>query len=436
MATPIEMPKLGNTVEECLLSRWFKQSGDTVTEGDILAEIETDKATFELAATAGGTLLEVFFEEGDLVPVYANVCVVGKEGESFEEFRPKMDTAIPEVQTPTVAKPIKQNERESEDSGSVLLPVAGDSIDALLSPRARRFAEEHKFFPPGFRGSGPGGRIIEEDLKRLYYELPRSSSLVKKMVGDGYEIRGAGGGINRAVLSSDLADPPEKMSVVRNRIAQRMWDSLATTAQYTMNASADATGLLSLRNRIKAREEKEDISAIGINEIVVFCAVRALLAVPEINAEFVDGRIYRHSRIHVGFACDTPKGLLVPVIRDSQTLALPELASRIQSLTKQAVEGTLSPDDLSGATFTISNLGTYGIESFSPILNPPQVAILGVNTIHLKPVRRNNKIEFSEHIGLSLTCDHQVIDGVPGAKFLKAIKEQIEKIEEASRLDI
>ncbi len=435
MATPIEMPKLGNTVEECLLSRWFKQTGDTVAEGDILAEIETDKATFELTAAVGGTLLGVFFEDGDLVPVYANVCVVGKEGESIEEFRPKMDAVAPEIQTPIAAGPIKQRERESAASRSISLSVADDSIQAPLSPRARRFAEEHKFIPEGFRGSGPGGRIIEEDLKRLYYETPRGSSLVKKMVGDGYEIRLAGGS-NRAVLSDDLTDPPAKMSAVRNRIAQRMWDSLATTAQYTMNASADATGILSLRNRIKAREEQEEFSAININEIIVFCTVKALLAVPEINAEFVDGKIYRHSSIHIGFACDTPKGLLVPVIRDSQTLALQELSSKIKSLTKQAVEGTISPDDLSGGTFTVSNLGTYGIESFSPILNPPQVAILGVNTIDLKPVRRNNKIEFVEHIGLSLTCDHQVIDGVPGARFLEAVKEQIENIDKASGLNI
>ena len=277
---------------------------------------------------------------------------------------------------------------------------------------------------------------MEEDLKRFYFESPRSSSLAKKMVGDGYEIRGPGSGSNRAVLSDDLSDPPAKMSAVRNRIAQRMWNSLATTAQYTMNSSADATGLLSLRNRFKAREEQEEFSAISINELIVFCTVKALLAVPEINAEFVDGKIYRHSSIHIGFACDTPKGLLVPVIRDSQTLTLPELSSKVKALTQQAAEGSISPDDLTGGTFTISNLGTFGIESFSPILNPPQVAILGVNAIDLKPVRRNNKIEFVEHIGLSLTCDHQVIDGVPGARFLKAVKEQIENVEEVAGLDV
>jgi pyruvate dehydrogenase E2 component (dihydrolipoamide acetyltransferase) len=436
MATPIEMPKLGNTVEECLLSRWYKQSGDAIAEGDILAEIETDKATFELISPVSGTLLEIFFLDGDLVPVFANVCVVGRKGESTEEFKPRIDAVTPEMLKPDTVSPVQQSGPESVPSRTAALSAASGPTQASLSPRARRFAEEHHFHPTGFRGTGPSGRILEEDLKRLYYELPRNSSLANKMIADGYEIRGAVGSSHRAVLSNDLTALPTKMSAARNKIAQRMWDSLATTAQYTMNASADATGLISLRNRIKTREQQSGSHSININEIVVFCTVKALMAVPEINAEFVDGRIYRHSNIHIGFACDTPKGLLVPVIRNSQTLTLPELSSRIKSLTKQAVDGGISPDDLSGGTFTVSNLGSYGIESFSPILNPPQVAILGVNAIDLKPVRRNERVEFIEHIGLSLTCDHQVIDGAQGARFLKAVKEQIENIEKVADLDI
>jgi len=203
-----------------------------------------------------------------------------------------------------------------------------------------------------------------------------------------------------------------------------------------MNASAAAKGLLSLRSRVKAREQHDGFPSININEMVMFCAVKALAALPEINMEFINGKIYKHSSIHIGFACDTPKGLLVPVIHDSQTLTLPELALKIKTLATQAIEGTIAPDDLSGGTFTVSNLGVYGVESFTPILNPPQVALLGVNTIELKPVRRDGAVEFVEHIGLSLTCDHQVIDGVQGAKFLKVVKENIENIENIVGLDI
>jgi pyruvate dehydrogenase E2 component (dihydrolipoamide acetyltransferase) len=332
MATPIEMPKLGNTVNECLIARWCKRSGDTVAEGELLAEIETDKATFELTAPVSGTLLGTFFDEGDLVPFFANICVLGKPGESIDEFLPQKATILPPAGGPT--------------------------------------------------------------------------------------------------------PPPIKVSTVRERIGRRMRYSLSTTAQYTLNASAAATGLLALRARIKARTQRDAYPSININEMVMYCAVKALEAVPEINVAFVGGKIYQPTGIHIAFACDTPKGLLAPVIRDSQKLTIAELALKIKALTKQAVEGSIALESLSGGTFTVSNLGSFGVESFSPILNPPQVAILGVNSIQLKPVRRDRTVDFIEHIGLSLTCDHQVIDGAPGARFLKIIKGKIESIQEIAEIDI
>jgi pyruvate dehydrogenase E2 component (dihydrolipoamide acetyltransferase) len=194
--------------------------------------------------------------------------------------------------------------------------------------------------------------------------------------------------------------------------------------------------LLSLRRRIKIRAQQKNLPSININEMVMFCAVQALFVMPEINVEFIDGKIYQHLDTNIGFACDTPRGLLVPVIHESQKLTLPGLALKIKSLTQQAQEGNITIDDLSGGTFTVSNLGTYGIESFSPILNPPQVAILGVNTIELRPVRQTGGVEYIDYIGLSLTCDHQVIDGALGARFLRIVREQIEAIETISGLEL
>ena len=422
MATPIEMPKLGNTVEECLITRWCKQSGDTVAEGDIIAEIETDKATFELTTPVSGTLLGVFFKDGDLVPVHTNVCVIGDPGESIEPFKPHIPIGTPKAKKRTTTGSVNRNMTKTA-------PEAGFLDRSPLSPRARRFAEEHNFYPAHITGSGPGGRILEEDLKRLYYKSPRNSTLAEKMMEEGYEFRSIRSETGNIVLSSNLSSPPVRISTIREKIGRRMRHSLASTAQYTMNASAVATGLLSLRDRIKAANPDNDSSAININDMVMFCVIKALEAAPEINVEFLDGKIYQHSGIHIGFACDTPKGLLVPVIRDSQNLTLPQLAEKIRILSRQAIEGTIAPDDLSGGSFTVSNMGALGIESFSPILNPPQAAILGVNTIELKPVLRDGTVKFIEHIGLSLTCDHQVIDGAPGAGFLKAVKEQIEDIE-------
>jgi pyruvate dehydrogenase E2 component (dihydrolipoamide acetyltransferase) len=428
MAIPVEMPKLGNTVEECLVARWFKKPGEAVADGEVLAEIETDKATFELTAPAAGTLLGIFFEEGDLVPIFANVCVVGKSGESIEEFKPKPAASIPETEMPSGVAVTRRHASAGTPSPEIAqtTEVPGQ---AAFSPRARRFAEERGLRPEKIMGTGPGGRILEADLKRLYYESPRLSSLAEKMVESGFELRGDASVAKRRIFSGDLSSPPVKISGIREKIARRMRASLAETAQYTMNTSADATGLLSLRARIKAKELQADSPSVNINDMIMFCAIRALEAVPEMNVEFLDGKIYQHSGIHIGFACDTPKGLLVPVIRDSQKLGLMELASKIKALTKQAVEGGIAPDDLSGGSFTVSNLGTYGIESFSPILNPPQVAILGVDAIGLKPVRRKGAVEFIDHIGLSLTCDHQVIDGAHGARFLKIVRETIEDVE-------
>jgi pyruvate dehydrogenase E2 component (dihydrolipoamide acetyltransferase) len=295
-----------------------------------------------------------------------------------------------------------------------------------LSPRARRFAAEHDFHPASVTGSGPVGRVLEDDLRKQYYSSPRVSSLANKRIEEGMEVGGAGSGTAGMVLSSDLVPPATRLSGIREKIARRMRESLASTAQYTLHTSANAAGLLLMRAKIKASTGVPDIN---INDLVTFCAIQALLEVPDVNAEFIDGRIYRHREIHIGFACDTPRGLMVPVVRDAHKLTAGELSVRMKELIAQTVQGTVSVDDLSGATFTVSNLGGLGIESFTPLLNPPQVAILGVDSIQLKPVRRDGRIEFIDAIGLSITLDHQVIDGAPGARFLKVVKEKIENVE-------
>ena len=451
MATPVEVPKLGNTVEECIIGRWVKHAGDAVAPGDIIAEIETDKTTFEVTAPLGGTLLATFFEEGAVVPVFTNFFVIGAAGENAETFRPRAGgaggaaaaTTVVDAATPAAAAPTTPTAAaESAPLGNVPLGTvrlgdaaavgggagrsrprwaaaapAGSSAapvgsvpriaapvatavaaaapvgSARMSPRARRFAEVHAFHPASVAGSGPGGRILEADLRALYEARPKSAP---------------------------------KSSRLREIIARRMRESLSTTAQYTMNASANAAGLLVMRARIKASAGAADIN---INHLVAFCTIRALLEVPSLNAEFVDGKIQERPSVDLGFACDTPKGLLVPVVRNAQALSLTELAARMKDLTARAVAGAIAPDDLSGGSFTVSNLGNLGIEWFTPLLNPPQVAILGVNAIQLKPVRRDGRVEFIDAIGFSLTCDHQAIDGAPGARFLQVLKAKIEGVE-------
>jgi pyruvate dehydrogenase E2 component (dihydrolipoamide acetyltransferase) len=261
----------------------------------------------------------------------------------------------------------------------------------------------------GVRGSGPNGRILEQDLREILHSSPRPSTLERLRAAD--------------------APAAVPLSSIREKIARRMRESMAQTAQYTLQSSADATALLALRARIKARRVELGLPDINLNELVLFCAVKALLKMPQLNAEFKDGKVHRRQAVHLGFACDTDRGLMVPVIRDAHKLGIAELAAEAKALADRAVKGNIRPDDLGGATFTVSNLGSLGIESFTPILNPPQVAILGVDTIELRLVRRNGKIEMADRIGLSLTCDHQVIDGAPGARFLGVVRECVEDVE-------
>jgi pyruvate dehydrogenase E2 component (dihydrolipoamide acetyltransferase) len=437
MATPVEVPKLGNTVEECLIGKWIKQKGDTVSEGDVIAEIETDKATFEVTAPVGGTLLETFFEEGTLVPVFTNLLVIGEPGEDTSGFRPKPTeaaaaapaTASPQHTATAQQNAAPQNAAAERSPAVAAAPASTPAAQAGgWSPRARRFADDHNFHPASVAGSGPGGRVLEEDLRREYYASPRVSSAAKKQMQSGAEARNSGSGAAGMILTTDLGPPPTRISTIRERIGRRMRESLASTAQYTLNSSADAGGLLAVRAKVKAAQVK-GAPNININDLVTFCTILALRDIPDLNAEFIDGKIYKHPQIHIGFACDTPRGLIVPVVRDAQDLAIGELALKMKELAEQAVQGTISADDLSGATFTISNLGGLGIESFTPLINPPQVAILGVDAIQVKPVRKNGQVEFIDSIGFSLTCDHQVVDGAPGARFLQVLKGKVENVE-------
>lgn len=398
MATPVEMPQLGNTVEECLLTRWLKEEGETVSTRDVVAEIETDKTTFEVLAPVDGTVLATFFEEGALVPVFTNIFVIGDPGESVDAFRP--GAAVPETSVPSMAA--------VAGTAPPVRPSAGRATPAF-SPRASRFAAAHEFHPASIVGSGPGGRVLEADLRRAYEGRATSHDPSTEL---------------RVALSLPKGEP--RAVGLRATIARRMRESLATTAQYTMHASADATGLLELRARLKTNADRVDIT---INDLVTFCTIRALVDRPDLNAEFVDGRLVTHAEVHIAFAVDTSKGLIAPVIRNAHTLSLAELARRMKEHAARATAGTISSDDLHGATFTISNLGGLGIEGFTPILNPPQVAILGVDAIQLRPVMREATVGFVDAIGLSLTCDHQVIDGAPGARFLQVLRDKIEHVE-------
>ena len=479
MAVPVELPKLGNTVEECIVSAWFKTPGDAVAEGEVLVEVETDKASFEVTAPAAGTLLATFFAEGDLVPVFTTLAVVGEPGEDPEPFRPgatgggtpaaapaeapadaaPAETApaatAPAATAPAATAPAETAPADAAapaeapaDAAPAAEPAPEPDSGAPWSPRARRFARERGMEQAGPAGSGPGGRVLEADAKDRFAAGPRLTATAHAQAaaeGTHPPARGSGpGGMVRAddlgpaapataPVTAPAAAPAtalaagasvQRMSTMRKRIAANLRESLATTAQYTLHASADARSVLALRRRLKADPAT---AGITINDIVCACTVKALREMPVVNSWLVDGEVYSHADIDLGFAADTDKGLLVPVVRAAQHLSLLGLSARIKELADQASNGTLNPDDMTGGTFTVSNLGGLGIEGFTPVLNPPQVGVLGVGAITLAPVRNaSGNVELTDRIGLSLTLDHQLVDGAPGARFLQVLRRVIE----------
>ena len=398
MATPVELPKFGNTVEECVIGRWVKHAGDVVSPGDVLAEVETDKATFEITAAVGGTLLATFFPEGALVPVFTTLCVIGEPGEAVASPESALSITGPKPLAPRLrSHTIESSFRFRTDASAGQVGEAGSA--APWSPRARRFAAERGFEPAGIIGSGPGGRVLEHDVRMAYESA-------------------------RAATTATFSRP----TATRDLIAHQPPESPAMTGQYTLHASADARQLLALHARAKTARAVGTPN-ISINVLVTFCTIRALLDTPDLNAELIDGAIVRHQAIHIGFACDTPHGLVVPVVRDAQDLSIAALARRMNQLAASALDGTISRDALSGGTFSITNLGSVGVEWLTPFLNSPQVALLGVGAIHVKPVRTGGGVDFIDAIALSLTCDQRAVYGAPAGRFLRTLAEKIEHVE-------
>lgn len=442
MAEAIILPKQGNTVEECILTCWSRKVGDAVAVGDVLCDVETDKANFEIESTAAGKLLAQFWAEGDLVPVLETLCVVGQEGEDISAFAPAGAGGRPGA----AAAPAQGGGGEAATPAPVAA-VPGrqgaETTNAPLSPRARAFMERHPYNLPPIAGSGAGGRIIEADVEKAYREHVRLSATAAKMAAEGIAAPASGSGVGGMVLSADMgrnvAEPAVaapavpaggvtqvKLSNIRKIIAGRLRESLQSQAQYTLNAEIEVTGLLALRQELKAKSDLLGIGKVTINDLVMFATVKALARHPEINAEFDGTTITQYADVNLGFACDTPRGLMVPVIRQANRLSLGQLGEATRALAKDAVAGSLNPDLLTGGTFTISNLGSLGVTTFTPVINAPQVAILGVGGISLRPVRVGDAVEFRDFLQVSLTCDHRVVDGAPGARFLQTLKTVIE----------
>ena len=403
MANAVIMPKAGITVESCIIGTWEKKVGDEVKVGDILFTYETDKASFECESTAEGTLLEIFFGEGDEVPCLVNVCAVGTKGEDCSALRPDgaANEAAPAETTPVEVK----EEKKEEATASVTTTSTAVDGKSAISPRAKKLAERAGVDANMATPTGPNGRIIERDVRAIMDNPAAAVSTVATESKEEYK---------------DV-----KFSGIRRAISKSMHTSLSTMAQLTHNSTFDASVILSLRKQLKSMGG--EYAGITLGDIVLFAVSRTLLKFPDLNAHMLDDSSIRlFSHVNLGVAVDTPRGLMVPTIFHADEKSLLEISKEVKELAAQCREGNISPDKLTGGSFTVSNLGSLGIETFTPVINPPQTGILGV----CKAVDRVRKgdagIELYPAMGLSLTYDHRAIDGSPASRFLKELGETLE----------
>ena len=445
MATPVIMPRQGQSVESCIIGKWYKKVGDKVAVGEDLFSYETDKATFDEAAKVDGEILAIFFPEEDDVPCLMNVCVIGNPGESVAEFDPRGTEAAPVAATAPVAAAV-QAAPAAQASASTAAPAV-DLATLAISPRAKALAQKQNVDLRAAARSGPKGRVIERDVRSLI----DAGHFATGAVGTDFAAGTAGSGIGGRVSVGDLGKTPatataaqttaaaptvssyeEKHTNIRKLIAKSMVQSLSTMAQLTYNASFDATDILAFRAKHKKATEAGLTDALGlpanvtINDIILYTVSRVVKNHKMCNAHYFDDKMVFFNNVNVGVAVDTPRGLMVPTIFNADQLTIGEISAQAKEKSAACQQGTISPDQLKDGTITVTNLGSLGIESFTPVINPPQTCILGVNCLSTAFKMVDGQPVAYPSMSLSLTADHRAIDGAPAARLLKDLKNALE----------
>lgn len=460
MAKIVTMPRQGNTVESCILVGWHAKEGDHVSAATVLCEVETDKAVFEVPAGFDGTVLKLLAGEGDDIPVLKPIAVIGEAGEDWSKV-PGLDAIVTNTPAsapsaasagaPAAATTAAQGQALTQAAAAPATagqPVQGLATAVAVSPRARALADKEAVNASSIAGSGPGGRVIERDVRSALEGRAPLSAAAQAAVRAGALAPASGSGTGGRALLADIAASAPAASAtgdtatakasaagssafpgpftetpiksIRKIIAERMRESLGTTAQYTLQASANATRLQALRARLKSSPASLGLSGVTVGDLVLFAVSRVLADHPNCNSLKVGDSVRTFERVHLGLAVDTPRGLMVPVIRNADILSLGQISFEAKRLATACIEGKASPDELAGSTFTVSNLGSFGVEYFTPVINTPEVCVLGVGTILPKPFAgADGSTAFAPAIGLSLTLDHQVVDGAPGARLLR-----------------
>ncbi len=399
MATKIVMEALSPTMEEGRLVEWKKQEGDAVAVGDVLAEVETDKAVMELVARAGGTLLKQLVGAGATVPVSSPVGWIGSPGESVdgsgaEGPKDRGAGGAPPAQTSTPAR---------------AAPAPAPAGRVRASPLARKIAAEQGLDLTRVSGSGPEGRVIKRDLAE-----GQRGGAAEGQVAPGAAVRPAGG--------PEFVDNP--LTQIRKTIAKRLVQSIGPVPTFYLTSEVDMERVAEAREALNAAAGEQ--GKISFNDIVLKAVATALVQHPACNAWWQDDHVRVWNTVHLGMAVAVEDGLITPVVRHAETKSLREISTETRDLAKRARERKLKPDEYTGSTFSVSNLGMFDIEHFTAIINPPEAGILAVGTIAAVPAVSNGQVQVRRRMRLTMSCDHRVIDGATGAQFLKTLKLLLE----------
>jgi pyruvate dehydrogenase E2 component (dihydrolipoamide acetyltransferase) len=440
MAHAILMPKPGQMTEECTVIAWHKKEGDPVRRGDILFEIETDKSTMEVEAFDDGVLLRIVADVGATIPVNTVCAYVGEPGETIPET--VTAAATPAAATPAAPDPSAAAARVAAPAAASATmtataaapgtaapaPARPDGQDGRLriSPRASRAAAEAGIDPRAIAGSGPGGRITERDV--LAAIAAAAATLATTGPGPAAAAAPAAGGAGAALAAAprpmapvDGEDEPRPLSRMRRVIADRLTQSWTSTPHFTVTVAVDVTRLLALRAELKAAGTN-----LTVTDFVLAATAQTLAEFPDVNSRTDGISVWTRRRVHLGVAVSLPSGLVVPVIRDADRLPIGDLHERTVALATAAREGTLPVDDMTGSTFTVSNLGMFGVDEFSAIINPGEAAILAVSSAIPTAVVIEGGLAVRSVMKLTLSADHRMVDGELGARFLGAIRRRLE----------
>ncbi len=415
----IQMPKLSDTMTEGTLVSWKKKVGDEVTAGEVLAEIETDKATMEWESTEDGVLKEIFVEEGGKVNVGDRIAFIGEEGEEVAESRAEDEGEEEEEKVAEEPKDEKPAATEAKEAKPAPPPKKNAPADeepsedkrVKASPLARKIAAEKGIDLTSLKGSGPGGRIVEKDLEAA---AGSSKASDKKSQAPAPEI--AAGESARINLTG-----------MRKVIAERLVSSLGPVPHFYLNIEINADPLMRVRAELKSGGEEDDASKITVNDFILKGAVAAALQEPKVNAAFDDDAIVQYGDVNLAVAVAIDEGLVTPVIRGAQNKSLREISAAVKDLAHRARNKRMKPEEFQGGTLTVSNLGSYGIDYFSAIINPPQAIILSIGAIVRQPVVNDaGAIVPGHRMKIGMSCDHRVVDGAIGAGYLKALRHLLE----------